>query len=99
VAVLLGVGIPGDVADGSSGAEEEPRTQERRPSIGGGPRRGESNTLKRIERHERMAPSNRVEEAGGAGEKLQSACAGDGVECKAGAVNQMSRYLGAMQRL
>jgi hypothetical protein len=46
-----------------------------------------------------MAFSNRVEKAGGAGEKLQSAYAGDGVECKAGAVNQMSRYLGAMQRL
>lgn len=99
MAVLLGVGSPGDVADRSSGAEEDSRTQERRPSIGGGSRRDESNTLKRIERHERMAFSNRVEEAGGAEEKLQSACAGDGAECKADAVNQMSRYLGAMQRL
>lgn len=55
VAAVLGGGTPGDVADSFSGAEEGPKTQERRPPRRG-TKRGESNTLEEVERHERMFP-------------------------------------------
>jgi hypothetical protein len=53
VAGSLGDGTPGYVADFFSGAEEEPKTQERRLPRRGA-QRGESNTLEEVERHERM---------------------------------------------
>jgi hypothetical protein len=48
-----GMASPGDVAGSFNGAEEVPKTQERRLPRRGA-KRGESNTLEEVERHERM---------------------------------------------
>lgn len=100
VAGLPGVGIPGDVADCQMALKRKAKLGEGAPFEGGGARRSESKTLKRVERQARMTQPIRI---GGAREIEGTLRSTSGLETAPTArqerKNQMSRYLGFTQKL
>lgn len=64
-----------------------------------GGNRGESNTLKESELHERKAQTIRVGWTGDDEGKPQDASAGDGGKREAGAANRITRYFVVMRKL